>query len=158
MTNGPLLTWSLIAPLVTWSMITMISSTPNQGTFWYIPMDQGIWAGLNPFEHSMLPELGLSLRSSWTSRSSGGPQFWLTYSLRWWYLQHGPLSRAEERCWRYHWVKSTSKKYIHTTPNMFLVIWYLQHRPLLPFFLRGMVPRWSVLKVSQGKYLFILDR
>ena len=26
--------------------------------------DQGIWAGLNPFEHSIHPALGLSLRSS----------------------------------------------------------------------------------------------
>jgi hypothetical protein len=27
-------------------------------------MDQGIWAGLNPFEHSMHPALGLNLSSS----------------------------------------------------------------------------------------------
>ena len=33
----------------------------DQGTF---DMDQGIWAGLNPFEHSMHPALGLSLSSS----------------------------------------------------------------------------------------------
>ena len=33
----------------------------DQGTF---DMDQGIWVGLNHFEHSMHPALGLSLSSS----------------------------------------------------------------------------------------------
>ena len=42
-------------------------------------MDQGIWAGLNPFEHSMHPALGLSLSSSKIEVLVEVPSFDYTY-------------------------------------------------------------------------------
>ena len=47
-------------------------------------MDQGIWAGLNPFEHSMHPALGLNLNSSTIDvlvEVHGVPSFDYTYKV-----------------------------------------------------------------------------